>query len=194
MKNSINKQLSTALSRTWWMLLLRGVAAIVFGTLLWVMPGLSLTVLVLLFGGFAFVDGILGCWIAVAGRKDYEDWWVLLLWGLVGLGAGIMTFLTPDAAAVALVFLIAAWSIATGILEIVLAIRLRREIEGEWLLLLGGLASVLLGVILFLQPGAGALALVWVIGAYTIIHGLDLIVLAFRTRRIVKLARESSQS
>jgi uncharacterized membrane protein HdeD (DUF308 family) len=132
--------------------------------------------------------------IAFAGRKEFEDWWVLLLWGLVGLGAGIMAFLAPDVATVAIVFLIAAWSIANGILEIVLAIRLRREIEGEWLLLLGGLASVLLGVILFLQPGAGALALVWVIGTYTIIHGLDLIVLAFRTRRFVKLARKSSQS
>jgi uncharacterized membrane protein HdeD (DUF308 family) len=183
--NNIEKQLSNVFARRWWMLVLRGIAAIVFGVLMWLLPGVSLAVLVLLFGAFVLADGILGIWMAVAGSKEYEDWWALLLWGLVGIGVGVLTFLAPGVTELALLFFIAVWAIATGVLEIVAAIRLRREIKGEWLLILGGLMSVAFGVVLMAQPGAGALALIWLIGGYAILFGMVLVILAFTTRSFI---------
>ncbi|GAN34828.1 MAG: HdeD family acid-resistance protein [Candidatus Brocadia sp. AMX2] len=180
--NIVEKQLATILARNWWVLLLRGIIAIIFGVLVWVLPWISLVVLVLLFGAYALVDGILGVWIAIMGRKEHEDWWVLLLWGLIGIGVGILTFLVPDVTALALLFYIAAWAIATGVLQIVAAIRLRRQIKGEWMLILGGLASVVFGVLLMAQPFAGALALLWLIVIYAVLFGVLLVILALRVR------------
>jgi uncharacterized membrane protein HdeD (DUF308 family) len=175
-------QLTTILSRNWWVLLLRGLAAIAFGVLAWLQPGISLAALVLLFGAYAMADGILGVWTAIAGRSEHEHWWVLLLWGLLSIGVGILTFLAPGITALALLFYIAAWAIATGVLEIVAAIRLRKEIEGEWLLILGGLASVAFGFVLMLRPGVGALTLLWLIATYAIVFGILLVLLAFKVR------------
>ena len=194
MNNNIEKKLANTFARNWWLLLVRGIVAILFGVMVWVLPGISLAFLVLFFGAYALVDGILGAWIAVAGRKEYEDWWDLLLWGFVGIGMGVLTFVAPGVTALALVFFIAGWAIATGVLEIVVAIRLRREIEGEWLLILGGLVSVLLGILLMLRPGVGALALVWLIGMYAIIFGLVLVILAFKTRSFRKFASPDSHN
>ncbi len=194
MNNKIEKRLANTLARNWWKLLVRGVVAVLFGVLLWLLPGISLALLVLFFGAFVLVDGILGAWIAISGRKEYEDWWDLLLWGLVGIGIGILTFVAPGFTTLALVFFIAGWAIATGVLEIVVAIRLRREIEGEWLLILGGLVSVLLGILLMLRPGVGALALVWLIGTYAIIFGLVLVMLAFKTRSFRKFASPNTDN
>jgi uncharacterized membrane protein HdeD (DUF308 family) len=194
MSNNMEKQLANTLARNWWKLLVRGVAAILFGVLVWLLPGISLTLLVLSFGVFVVVDGILGAWVAFSGRKEYENWWELLLWGLVGIGVGILTFVSPGVTAVALVIFIAVWAIATGVLQIVVAIRLRREIEGEWLLILGGLASVVLGILFMLQPGTGALALVWLIGTYAIVFGLLLAMLAFKMRSFRKVAYPDSQN
>jgi uncharacterized membrane protein HdeD (DUF308 family) len=190
MNNNIEKKLANTLSRNWWKLLVRGIVAILFGVVVWLMPGISLTLLVLLFGAFVLVEGILGVWMAFSGRKEYEDWWELLLWGLVDIGIGILTFVAPGATAMAVVIFIAVWAIATGVLQIVVAIRLRKEIEGEWLLIVGGLASVVLGILFMLQPGTGALALVWLIGTYAIFFGIILVILAFKTRGFIKeLAR-----
>lgn len=180
------EQLTTLLARNWWMLLVRGIIAIVFGVLLWFLPEISLVTLVLLFGIYVLADGILGIWTAFTGRKRHEDWWVLLLWGVVGVGIGLLTFFVPRLTALALLFYIAIWAIATGILEIVAAIRLRREITGEWLLILGGLLSIAFGILLMAQPAAGALALLWLIGAYAILFGILLVVLAFRARSLPK--------
>lgn len=178
--------LSNIFSQNWWVLLVRGLAAIVFGVLAWLLPGISLATLVLFFGAYALLDGILGVWHAIAGRKVHEDWWVLLLWGLVGIGVGILTFLAPGVTALVLLFYIAIWAIAKGVLEIVAAIRLRSEIQNEWLLILGGLLSVVFGILLMVQPGAGALTLLWLIATYAIIFGVVLIVLAFRVRAFGK--------
>jgi len=187
---TVEKPLATVLCRNWWVLLLRGLAAIAFGILVWVQPGISLEALVLLFGIYVLADGILGVWHAIAGRKQHEDWWVLLLWGLIGIGVGILTLLVPGVTALALLFYIAIWAIGKGVTEIVTAIRLRREITGELWLILGGLLSVVFGVLLMVQPGAGALALLWLIGAYAVIFGVLLVVLAFRVRAFGKqLAR-----
>jgi uncharacterized membrane protein HdeD (DUF308 family) len=194
MNNSIEKRLANTLARNWWKLLVRGIVAISFGLMLWLLPGISLTLLVLFFGAFVLGDGIIGIWIAISGRKEYEDWWELLLWGLVGIGIGILTFVSPGATTLALVIFIAVWAIATGILQIVVAMRLRKEIEGEWLLILGGLLSVVLGILFMVQPGAGALALVWIIGTYTIIFGVLLVFLAFKMRSLRKLAQPDSQN
>lgn len=180
--NTVEKQLATILSRNWWVLLLRGLAAIAFGILSWLLPGISLATLVLLFGAYTLADGILGIWTAITGRKEHEDWWVLLLWALIGVGVGILTFLAPGVTALALLFYIAAWAIATGVLQIVTAIRLRKEITGEWRLVLAGFASVVFGVLLMAQPGAGALALLWLIATYAVIFGALLVILAFKVR------------
>jgi len=180
--NVLERHLATILARDWWMLLLRGLIAIAFGLLLWVQPAISLAALVLFFGGYVLADGILGVWSAIAGRKDHEDWWVLLLWGLTGIGVGILTFMAPGVTALALLFYIAVWAIATGVLQIAAAIRLRKMIRGEWWLILGGLASVIFGVLLMARPGAGALAVLWLIAAYAVVFGVFLVLLAFKVR------------
>lgn len=188
--NTVGNQLATILSRNWWVLLLRGLIAIAFGVLTWFLPGISVAALVLLFGAYTLVDGILGVGTAITGRKQHEDWWVLLLWGLVGVGVGILTFLAPGITALALLFYIAIWATATGVLEIGAAIRLRKEIKGEWLLILGGLASVVFGILLMAQPTAGALAVIWLIATYAFIFGVLLVILAFKVRAFGKqLAR-----
>src|SRR5215472_11583016 len=119
----LEKHLAAILSRNWWVLLLRGIIAIAFGILTWLQPGISLAALVLLFGAYVLADGILGVWTALSGRKEHEDWWVLLLWGLLGIGVGIIALLAPGITALALLFYIAVWAIATGVLEIIAAIR-----------------------------------------------------------------------
>ena len=170
------------LSRNWWALALRGLAAIVFGVLAFAWPGLTLWALVLLFGAYMLVDGIFAIVGAVRAAGRETRWWLLLVEGVLGVLAGLVAFLWPGITALALLYLVAAWAIVTGILQIVGAIRLRREIEGEWALILGGVLSVIFGLVLAVLPGSGILALVWLIGAYAVVSGVLLIVLAFRVR------------
>ncbi len=134
----------------------------------------------LLYGGRHFT-----VWTAVSSSKDHEYWWLLLLEGLLGIGIGVLTLFAPAVTALALLFYIALWAIATGVLEIAAAIRLRKEIQGEWLLLLAGLASVVFGVLLIWQPGAGALTVLWLIGSYAIVFGVLLLILALKIRGFV---------
>ena len=170
------------LRRGWWTLLLRGVAAIAFAVLTWLQPGISLTALVLLFGWYVIADGIFGVWMAVAGRKINGHWWLLLLGGLAGIAIGVLTFLAPGVTALALLYYIAFWAITTGALEVIVAIRLRKEISNEWLLILAGLASVAFGVLLVARPGAGALAVLSLIAAFAFVLGIMLVALAIRAR------------
>ena len=188
----VNERLASILSRGWWLLLLRGLAAIAFGVLTWSQPGISLAVLVMFFGAYSLVDGVLGVWTAIAGREHHEHWWVFLLEGLLGVGVGILTFFAPGVTAIALLFYIAIWAIGTGVLEIVGAIRLRKEIDGEWMLILAGLASVVFGVLLMAQPGADALALIWLIGSYAIVFGVLLVLLAFKARSFAGVIKQPS--
>jgi uncharacterized membrane protein HdeD (DUF308 family) len=180
--NRVENRLAAILQRGWWLLLLRGIVAIAFGLLTWLQPGISAAALVLLFGAYAFADGVLSSWAAIAGRADHEDWWLMLLRGLLGIGVGILAFVEPGVVALAVLFYIAIWAIATGVLEIAAAIRLRREIQGEWLLILSGLLSVVFGVVLVARPGAGALALLWLIAWFAIAFGVVLVILAFKAR------------
>jgi len=172
-----------ALAKNWWMLLLRGIAAILFGVLAFVWPGLTLITLILLYGAFAFVDGVFAIGAAVMGHGPAAPRWWLALAGLCGVVIGIMTFAWPGVTALVLLIFIASWAIVTGILEIIGAIQLRKEIDNEWLLILSGVISVLFGLGLLIAPGAGALALVWVIGLYAIVAGVIYIALAFRLRK-----------
>jgi len=178
--------ISSMLSRGWAFLLLRGFAAIAFGILTWVRPSISLLALVFLFGVYALIDGILAAWTAISSREEQEYWWVLLLGGLIGIGVGLLTFANPNITALALLFYIAVWAIATGVLEIVVAIRVRKEVDGEWRLILAGVASVLFGAFLMARPGSGALTVLWVIGTYAILFGILLVMLAFKVRGVAK--------
>lgn len=172
----------STLSKHWWMLALRGVLAILFGVLALIWPGLALEVLVLLFGAYALVDGVAAIFTAFSNRETNKSWWILALEGLVGVIAGILTFVYPGITALVLLTVIAVWAIMTGVMEIIAAIRLREEIEGEFLLGLSGLASVIFGVLVLLFPGGGALAVVWMIAIYAIIFGVLLIALGLRFR------------
>ena len=190
--DGIDVSFSAILSRGWKLLLFRGLAAIAFGVFTWARPAISLAALVILFGIYALADGILACWAAITGREDREYWWVLLLVGLLGSVIGVLTLSRPQITAVALLFYVAAWAIGKGVLEIVTGIRLHKAIDGEWRLIVAGLASVLFGVFLMSRPATGALVLASLIAAYAIGFGVLLVLVAFRTREIAeRAAREA---
>jgi uncharacterized membrane protein HdeD (DUF308 family) len=172
------------LAKNWWLVALRGIAAILFGVLAAIVPGLTLALLVMLFGAYALIEGGFNVVAAVRGATGGRAWWALLLEGLVSLAAGVVAFVMPGLTALALVYLIAAWAIVTGILEIAVAVRLRKHITGEWWLALSGVLSIAFGVLVSLFPGAGALAMVLWIGAYSIIFGILLLAVAFKLRSV----------
>lgn len=172
------------LARNWWALAIRGIAAIIFGILAFIWPGSALVVLVLLFGAYALVDGIFAIVAAVTGHAQPANFWALILEGVVGIIIGLVTFFWPGLTAIALLYVIAAWALITGVLEVIMAVRLRREISNEWLLGLSGLASIIFGLLLVIFPGTGALAVIWLIAAYAIIFGIILLGLALRVRGI----------
>lgn len=169
------------LAGNWWALLLRGIAAVLFGlaALLW--PGLTLFVLVAFFGAYVLVDGIFALVAGVRGSGGRRRW-LLLAEGVLGVVAGLVTFFWPGITALVLLYIIAFWAIFTGVLEVAMAISLRREIENEWLMGLSGVLSVVFGVILAVLPGVGLLSLVWLIGIYALVFGIALIALGFRVR------------
>lgn len=183
--------LTQAMARNWWLLLLRGIISMAFGVVALFWPGATLLSLIFLWGAFALADGAFSLWAAITGRVgDNASRWWLALAGLAGIAAGIIAWVWPGPTAVALLLLIAAWAIVTGVMQVWGAIKLRKEIEGEWLLGLTGLLSVLLGIILLLQPVAGALAVVWWIGAFAIIMGIAYIGLSLRLRKHLHAADE----
>jgi uncharacterized membrane protein HdeD (DUF308 family) len=182
----------TQLTRNWWAVALRGVLAILYGVLALIWPGLTLEILVLFFGAYALVDGVFTIYAAFTHRAGHDRWWVILLEGLVGIGAGIVTLAVPGLATLVLLYVIAFWAILTGILEIIAAVRLREEIAGEWLLILSGIASLVLGVLLLLYPAAGAVTVAWLIGVYAILFGLMLLGLGLRLRQ--RWQRENGSS
>jgi uncharacterized membrane protein HdeD (DUF308 family) len=174
------------LSNFWWATLLRGLFWLCFGIFAWTKPGISLLSIALAVGITMFADGVLNVVSAIGGRKEHEHWVILLLAGLAGIGIGGLMLMRPDVTALALVFYIAVWAIVVGVLQIVAAIRLRKEIEGEFWLGLAGLAAIALGGLLLANPAAGALAMLSVIAVFAVIIGIVLILLAFKVRGTAK--------
>lgn len=170
------------LLRNWGWVVLRGVAAIVFGALTLAYPGLTLQVLVLLFGAFALVDGSFMLVSAIANRRGLPRWGVLAIGGLLGIAIGLVTLFIPAITAVALLGFIATWAVLMGIAEIAAAIRLRKEITGEWLLVVTGVLAVAFGGFIIARPALGALAIVLWIGAYALVSGGLLVALGLRLR------------
>jgi uncharacterized membrane protein HdeD (DUF308 family) len=176
----------TVYTGSWWALLLRGIAAIAFGVLAFVWPGITLTALVFLWGAYALVDGAFSTIAGFRSHGESKRWWVLLIEGILGIAAGVIAFLIPGITALVLLMLIAAWAVVTGVFEIAAAIQMRKYIRGEWLLILAGIASIIFGVLLFINPAAGALAVVWLIGAYAIVFGILLVALSLRLHGLVR--------
>ncbi len=170
------------ISRNWWLYAVRGVVAIIFGVVALIWPGQALQALVLVFGAYALVDGIFAIFAGIASYRYFDRWWAVLLEGVAGVVIGLLTFLWPSITAFVLLYFIAGWALITGIFEIVAAIQLRSVIKDEWMLILGGLLSIVFGVLLFVFPGAGALSVVWLIGIYAVIFGISEIIFAFRLR------------
>ena len=179
--------MSDILSRNWWAVALRGAAAVIFGILALIWPGITLYALVLIFGAYALVDGAFTL-AAAAGRSDPDapttgrGW--LIARGVAGIALGLLTVFWPRITAVALLWTIAAWAVVTGVLEIVTAIRLRRVLRREWLLALNGVLAVVFGILLVVWPATGALALVILIGVAALVFGVMLLVEGFRLRRL----------
>ena len=171
------------LTRNWWLIVIRGLLAILFGLIAFFWPGLTLLLLILTFGVYAIVDGVFAMLSGLVSSKYSPRWWVFLLEGVVSVAAGVFAVMRPGLTGFVLVTLIAVWAILTGAFEIGAAIRLRREITNEWMLALGGFVSIVLGVLLFFQPATGGLVITLMIGAYALIFEILLVALGFRLRK-----------
>jgi uncharacterized membrane protein HdeD (DUF308 family) len=170
------------LGRNWWVVLIRGIVAVLFGVVAIIWPDLTLGALLILIGAYFIVDGIFTGVAAVRAIQRGQQWWMLALEAVASVVAGLIAWVWPDLTALALVYVIAAWAIITGIFEIVTAIRLRREITNEFLLIVSGALSVLFGIVIAAFPRSGALSVIWIIGIYAIAFGVLLIALSFRLR------------
>jgi len=166
----------------WWTWLIRGLLAILFGVIAFVQPGATALALIWTFGVYAIADGILLIWGAIAGRTDHRIWYVL--WGVVSILAGVVAFAQPALTGITLVWVIAAWAVVIGMLQIIAALQLRKEIEGEFWLILAGILSVVAGVLLFAAPGIGGISLVYLIGIYAVLLGIAFIGFAFRVKQL----------
>ena len=170
------------LARRWWVMLLRGIFAFIFGILVLAWPGIALATLVLCFGVYALADGVLSLFAAMRNWRHQEKCWLMGLEGFAGICAGAVTLWAPGITAFMLLLLIAGWMMATGLLRVVAAVRGRHELAGEVWLMLSGLAALLFGLILLVSP-AGAIALLWLLAGYGFVLGAFLIRMGFKMRR-----------
>jgi len=170
------------LTRSWWMLALRGIVAILFGILALIWPGLTLLWLVALFAAFALLAGAASAMAALRAR-DHPGWGLALLFGIVSAIAGVLAIAYPGITALTLILLMGANALVTGMIDMVMAFRLRRQMRNEWLLVAAGLVSIVFGAVVMVFPAAGALALVWFVSFYATLTGVLLLILAFRARR-----------
>lgn len=175
----------------WWAIMLRGLLGILLGIVAFFMPVATLLALVYLFGAYVFFDGVFNLMAAWRHTNGQKPWWALLLSGIAGIGAAAISFVWPGLTALALVYVVSAWALITGGLQIAAAVKLRKEIEGEWLLALSGLLSIALGFLLVFLPEAGAIGLVWYLGAYAVVFGILMVALSWRLR--TRQARDHSQ-
>lgn len=171
-----------ALARNWWALLIRGIAAVIFGVLALVWPGATWFAIGILFGAYAFVDGIFAIIAAVRVAEAHERWWPLVIEGAIGLIIAAITFYDVGITILALYFTIAVWAFLTGILEIVAAVQLRKVVQNEVWLIVGGILSIIFALLMLWRPIAGAVAVAWIIGIYAIVFGIMMIGLSLRLR------------
>jgi uncharacterized membrane protein HdeD (DUF308 family) len=167
----------------WWSFFLRGIIAVLFGLTAILMPGITLEILALLLAAFLIADGIISLVVSFRSRTEDVQWWLLLLEGLAGIIIGILAFARPGLTILAVILIVGFWAILTGMLEIAAAVKLRHEIKGEGLLGLGGIISILFGIILLVNPGAGAVVMTLLIGGYALIFGIFLILLGLKLRK-----------
>jgi uncharacterized membrane protein HdeD (DUF308 family) len=172
-----------ALAQNWWVFLIRGIVAVAFGLVALSWPGATLVTLVLFYGVFALIDGVFAVISALRGKGGTGSRWWLAFVGLLGIVAGLVTYFAPGLTALALLMVIGVWALIYGIVEIVGAIRLRKEIDNEWLLIMHGALAALFGLMVLVRPGAGALALIWLIGSFAILSGVLLLAFAFRLKK-----------
>lgn len=178
----MNALLLPLLAKNWWIILLRGIVSLLFGFFAFLWPGLTLITLVFFFSAYVLVDGFFSLIAAIRGGTTVPRWW-LALTGLLGIAMGVGTFLYPGLTAMVLLVFIAAWFMVHGVLAIIGAIQLRKEIEGEWLLILSGGASVLFGLLMVIFPGAGAMGLIWLVATSSVVFGGLLVGFSFWLRR-----------
>lgn len=169
------------LSRNWWMLLVRGFAAVLLGLAAIIAPPATIAAFAIVFAAYLFVEGFFLVVAAITGR-GYSRWWLTLLEGILGIFAGIAAFLFPDALVGTFLLIAAAWAIVSGAFQIVNAIELRRQINNEWWMILGGAISILWGAVILAYPGEALLTLLWLFGVAAIIFGVMLVLLSFRVR------------
>ncbi|MCT6881073.1 MAG: HdeD family acid-resistance protein [Snodgrassella alvi] len=181
---SFRRPLADLLSENWWIVLVRGFAALIFGLLTWFYPFVSILVMVMFFGFYALVDGVMGIVLSINGRKTHQDWWLMLIWGFISVLAGFLTFFVPGITWLVLITFIAIWALVSGVLQIVAAIRLYKSVGGAGWMITAGVLSMLVGIILLVNPIQGGIALTWVIGIYAALFGVVNIALAFRMRRL----------
>ncbi len=179
--SEIDLQMSDALARNWWAIALRGVLAIIFGIVTFVLPGATMLSLVFVFAAYALLDGIFAITSAIRSAQRHERWGLLVVEGVIDLIAAAVAVAWPGLTILTFVLVIAVWALVTGALMTVAAFRLQLD-HGRWWLVLGGLVSILYGVLLIIAPLIGALVLTWWLGAYALVFGVLLLVLAFRLR------------
>lgn len=182
--NRSGETVAGLLGRNWWLLALRGLAALLFGVLAFTWPQITLFSLILLFSAYALVNGILAFVAAYKAPKGSSRLPSLILGGIASIAVGLIALFLPGLTAFGLLLMVAAWAIVTGAFEIAAAVRLRRVLTHEWLMIIAGAASILFGGFLLTQPGAGMLVLIWWVGAYAVAFGVILLALAFRLRHL----------
>lgn len=182
--SSLEKGFLKAIADEWWLILIRGIVGVLFGFTLFFMPGASILVLVILFAALLLVDGVAGVFMGFKARASYDGWWVLLVGGLCGVVAGVLAFIYPSITALILTVLVGLWSLSIGIVQIYAGIKLRKEIENEWLIILSGVLSLLVGLFLVANPIAGAVMLVWVAAFMALFYGIFLILASFKFKKL----------
>lgn len=178
------------LSKFWWLLILRGLLSILFAIFAFLNPKLAFEALILLLGIFLLADGLTAIYLGIRMRGHDDGWWVSVLEGMLGAGLGLVALINPELTAAGLLLILALWFLLTGVFEIAMAIKLRKEIDHEWLMGLAGAVSIALGVLMLVNPTAGAISLVWWLGLYAAVFGFLLVVLGLKMRRIQKRLEE----
>jgi uncharacterized membrane protein HdeD (DUF308 family) len=180
---SMNFTAAIVLARVWWAFVLRGILGIAFGIVVLIIPALGLIAVLALFAAWAIIGGAMQL-VSAWRQRGQQSWWVGMIEGLAGIAAGVIAVVWPDITALALLFLVAAWAIVSGVLQIWMAIRLREQIRGELLLGVAGLVAVIFGLVLLINPGAGLLSVLWLVGVFAIAIGATFFLLGLRLRRI----------